>query len=90
MRELKKASRPIIKRMAEASARPAAIGSLKEVINMSSYFLTQMKNFSNSSEVESIFTEVEITTLEALLNETKVNCTHFVIGNVLWCYIGVV
>ncbi|XP_065906484.1 hypoxia up-regulated protein 1-like isoform X2 [Dysidea avara] len=71
LRELKKASRPIIKRMAEASARPAAIGSLKEVINMSSYFLTQMKNFSNSSEVESIFTEVEITTLEALLNETK-------------------
>jgi len=58
--------------MAEAKTRPAAVGDLKEVINMSSYFLTQMKNFSNSSEVESIFTEVEITTLETLLNETKV------------------
>jgi len=64
--------------MAEAKARPAAIGDLKEVINMSSYFLTQMKNFSNSSEVESIFTEVEITTLETKLNETKVSCAHFV------------
>jgi len=58
--------------MSEANARPAAVSGLKEVINMSSYFLKQMKNFSNSSEVESIFTEVEITTLETLLNETRV------------------
>jgi len=48
--------------MAEAKARPAAIVDLKEVINMSSYFLTQIRNFSNSSKVETIFTEVEIAT----------------------------
>ena len=62
--------------MAEAKARPVAIASLKEVLNMSAFFVQQMKNFSNNSnyskEVEQIFTEVEINTLETLSNETRV------------------
>ena len=68
-----------MKRMAEAKARPAAIASLKEVLNMSAFFVEQMKNFSNNSnyskEVEKIFTEVEINTLETLSNETRV-CSY--------------
>ena len=80
LRELKRASRAILKRMAEAKTRPAAVATLKEVLNMSAYFVGQMKNFSNDSnyskEVEPIFTEVEITTLETLSNETRVcQCT---------------
>ena len=80
LRELKRASRAILKRMAEAKTRPAAVATLKEVLNMSAYFVGQMKNFSNDSnyskEVEQIFTEVEITTLETLSNETRVcQCT---------------
>jgi len=65
-----------MKRMAEAKARPAAIKNLREVLNLSAFFLQQMKNFSNNSnyskEVEQIFTEVEINTLETLSNETQV------------------
>ena len=76
LRELKRISRPIMKRMAEAKARPAAIKNLREVLNLSAFFLQQMKNFSNNSnyskEVEQIFTEVEINTLETLSNETWV------------------
>ena len=79
LRELKRISRSILKRIAEARARPVAVASLKEVLNMSTFFLQQMKNFSNSSnfskEVEQIFTEVEINTLETLSNETRV-CTY--------------
>ena len=76
LRELKRISRPIMKRMAEAKARPAAIKNLREVLNLSAFFLQQMKNFSNNSnyskEVKQIFTEVEINTLETLSNETWV------------------
>lgn len=65
-----------MKRMAEAKARPVAVTSLKEVLNMSAFFVQQMKNFSNNSnyskEMEQIFTEVEINTLETLSNETRV------------------
>ena len=81
LRELKRSSRAILKRMAEAKARPHAVAALKEVLNMSEFFVQQMKNFSNGSnyskEVEQIFTEVEISTLETLSNETRVcQCTY--------------
>jgi len=78
LRELKRGSRSILKRIAEAKARPEAVANLKEVLNMSVFFLQQMKNFSNNSnyslEMEQIFTDVEIKTLETLSNETRV-CT---------------
>ena len=76
LRELKRISRSILKRITETRARPEAVAALKEVLNMSAFFLLQMKNFSNNSnfskEVEQIFTEVEIKTLETLSNETRV------------------
>ena len=76
LRELKRASRSLLKRLVEAKSRPAAVATLKEVLNMSEFFLQQMKNFSNNSnlskEIEQVFTEVEIKTLETLSNETRV------------------
>lgn len=70
MRELKKISRGLFKRVSEAMARPKLLANLASSLNTSHDFLAKMKNLS--SEIQ-IFTEVEMTTLENLIVETEVS-----------------
>ncbi len=69
LKELKRVSRALFKRVKEAEARPKLLAKLAGSFNISQDFLARMKNLT--SEVQ-IFTEVEITTLENLIEETGV------------------
>ena len=69
LRELKKVSRALFKRLKEAVERPKLVATLRGSINISHDFVARMKNLS---EAVQIFTEVEINTLETLTNETEV------------------
>ena len=73
LRELKRARRSLRKRVEEAEKRPKLINHLKESINISVGFVLQMRNISSDLN---IFTEVEINTLETLVNESMVG---------MWC-----
>ncbi len=70
MRELKRVSRPLFKRVKEKELRPKVMARLASSVNMSIDFLARVKNLS--SEV-SVLTEVEITTLESLIQEVQVS-----------------
>jgi len=69
LRELKKVSRALFKRLKEAVECPKLVATLRGSINISHDFVARMKNLS---EAVQIFTEVEINTLETLTNETEV------------------
>ena len=58
-------------RVYEYEERPRALKALKDMLNHTKYFLKSIKNLS-ASEEETIFTDVEITTLEKLITDTKV------------------
>lgn len=69
LRELKRVSRAVFKRVSEAVKRPKLLASLVSSLNVSNDFLARMKNLTDDVQ---IFTKVEITTLEELIIETKV------------------
>ena len=70
LRELKRASRSVFKRVSEMELRPKLLGKLNSSLNISHDFLTRMRNISEEIQ---IFTEVEMTTLETLIEETEVS-----------------
>lgn len=69
MRELKRASRSLVKRVEEAEKRPKLIDQLVESINISFNFAAKMRNLTEDLQ---IFTEVEMTSLTTLANESMV------------------
>lgn len=82
LRELRRVSRSLFKRVDEAAKRPKLVNHLLETINASFGFVAKMKNMSEELQ---IFTDVEIDTLESLANESMVGgaCCH---GNALLHY----
>ena len=70
-------SRALFKRVKEAEMRPKLLGKLAASLNISQDFLARMKNLT--SDVQ-IFTEVEMTTLENLVEETGV-CMYICVYN---------
>ena len=69
LRELKRACRSLKKRVEEAEKRPKLIELLRKSINISLGFALYMRN--QTGELQ-IFTEVEMTTLEKLVNDSMV------------------
>ncbi|KAK3107370.1 hypothetical protein FSP39_012931 [Pinctada imbricata] len=67
--ELKKLTKDLEFRVKEYKERPKALEALHDMINSTEFFLVTLKNMSQLEEP--IFTEVEITTLSKLINETK-------------------
>lgn len=70
LRELKRSSKAIFRRVDEALHRPKYIETLKQSLNLSNDFLVRVKNISEELQV---FTDVEIDTLEKLVEETAVS-----------------
>ena len=58
-------------RVYEKEERPKALAALKQHINSTTIFLETVRNMTDIDDP--IFTEVELTTLEKLINETKVS-----------------
>ncbi len=68
-RGLKRASRALERRVREAAVTPKMVATLSSSLNLSREFLFRMRNLSDELR---ILTEVEMTTLETLANETQV------------------
>ncbi|KAK2147196.1 hypothetical protein LSH36_564g01052 [Paralvinella palmiformis] len=66
--ELKKLTADLYQRVYEAEERPKAIEALNGVVNYTEYFRDGMKNLTGEDQP---FTEVELATLEKLINTTK-------------------
>ena len=60
-------------RVKELKERPEALAALNSMLNHSTFFLASVKNLSVIDVEDKMFTEVEIETLEKLINETKVS-----------------
>ena len=60
-------------RVKEFKDRPRAIEALNSMVNYSEHFLKSMKNFTGDEIGEQPFTTVEYTTLEKLIQTTKVS-----------------
>lgn len=73
-------SKAIFRRVDEAVKRPKMLANLAQSFNISLDFLARMKNLTEEMQ---IFTEVEISTLETLINETQVcsYCGREAMGN---------
>lgn len=69
--ELKKLTTDLYERVFEHRERPDVLKGMVSMLNGSSLFLTNIKTLNTSAD--SIFTEIEIETLEKTINETKVN-----------------
>lgn len=69
LKELKRSARAIYRRVDESIRRPKYIEALRQSLNISNDFLVKMKNISSELQV---VTDVEITTLEILVEETMV------------------
>lgn len=65
---LKSITSDMFNRMKEHRERPEAFSALKEMLNMSDFFLQRVKN---ASEDEQYFTETEISVLEKLIMDTR-------------------
>ncbi len=59
----------MFKRAEELARRPKYLEILNQSLNVSHDFLSRMRNLTTELQ---IFTEVEMTTLETLVNETEV------------------
>ncbi|CAG2256140.1 HYOU1 [Mytilus edulis] len=70
LKSLKKEIKDLKARVYEFEERPKALKALKDMLNHTKYFLKSVKNFTVVEE-DRIFTEVEITTLEKLITDTK-------------------
>ncbi|XP_021370536.1 hypoxia up-regulated protein 1-like [Mizuhopecten yessoensis] len=68
LRELKKMTKDLEMRVRETKERPEALKALESMLNHSVYFLQTVQNLSQVEEP--IFTEVEVTTLGKLINDT--------------------
>ncbi|XP_060083520.1 hypoxia up-regulated protein 1-like [Ylistrum balloti] len=68
LRELKKMTRDLEMRVTEMKERPEALQALESMLNHSVFFLKTVQNLSQVEEP--IFTEVEVTTLGKLINDT--------------------
>lgn len=71
---LQKLTNDVYERVYEHRERPEALKGMTSMLNASTTFLNNMRNLSLSSE---IFTQIEIETLEKVINETQVN--YFII-----------
>ncbi|KAL4229247.1 Hypoxia up-regulated protein 1 [Mactra antiquata] len=71
LKSLKKEMKALEGRVSELKERPEALAALNSMLNHSSYFLASIKNLSSIEIDDKIFTDVEIETLEKLINETK-------------------
>ncbi|XP_055958763.1 hypoxia up-regulated protein 1 isoform X2 [Patella vulgata] len=69
LKTLKDGMKDILIRFKEREERPKALDALFNMLNHSNYFLATIKNLSSLEDP--VFTEIEITTLEKLVNETK-------------------
>lgn len=58
-------------RVYEKEERPKALAALKQHLNSTTVFLETVRNMTDADDP--IFTEVELNTLEKLINETKVS-----------------
>ena len=58
-------------RVYEREERPKALASLQQVLNSTSVFLETVRNMTDADDP--MFTQVELTTLEKIINETKVS-----------------
>jgi len=67
-------------RVKELKERPEALAALNSMLNHSTFFLASVKNLSVIDVEDKMFTEVEIETLEKLINETKVSLVYNVLG----------
>ncbi len=63
----------MFKRAEELSRRPKYLAVLNVSLNVSHDFLSRMMNLTKELQ---IFTEVEMTTLETLVNETEVGLSN--------------
>ncbi|CAC5426298.1 HYOU1 [Mytilus coruscus] len=70
LKSLKKEIKDLKARVYEFEERPKALKALKDMLNHTKYFLKSVKNFTVVEE-DRIFTDVEITTLEKLITDTK-------------------
>lgn len=66
--ELQKLTNDVYERVYEQRERPEVLKGMTSMLNASTTFLNNMKNLSLSSD---IFTQVEIETLEKVINETQ-------------------
>jgi hypothetical protein len=69
LKELKKLTTDIYQRVFEAEERPKAMETLNSIVNYTKFFLTGMKNLTGEDKP---FTDVELVTLEKLINTTEV------------------
>lgn len=67
LKDIQKLTHDLYERVHEFEERPNVISRLSSTLNVSSIFLTKMKNLSLTSD---IFTTVEIESLEKIINET--------------------
>lgn len=72
LKSLKKEVKQLEFRVRELKERPEALAALDSMLNHSSIFLLSVKNLSLLSGEDKMFTDVEIETLEKLINETEV------------------
>ena len=66
---LKTSMKALTDRVREHKDRPDRVNNLRDMLNVSSIFLENMKNLTSIGQA--IFTDVEITTLEKLITETS-------------------
>lgn len=72
LNELKSLTRDLYGRVFEHREHPEALSALKSMLNGSSHFLASAKNLTKSTNAEKdIFTDVEIETLQRVINETQ-------------------
>lgn len=71
LKELKKLVKDLVYRVKELKERPKALEALNSMLNHSEFFLVSVRNLSLGEDP--MFTEVEATTLEKLINETYVS-----------------
>ncbi|XP_071111379.1 hypoxia up-regulated protein 1-like isoform X1 [Haliotis cracherodii] len=69
LKSLKDSLKDVVRRVFELEERPKALDALKSMLNHSVHFLKSVKNLTTTDDP--IFTEVEVTTLETLINETS-------------------
>jgi hypothetical protein len=70
--ELKTLTGPLYWRVKEHMERPEALAALHSMINGSSVFLANARNMTTDSP-DGLFTQVELDTLEKVINETQVS-----------------
>ena len=74
LKSMKKEVKKLQFRVRELKDRPEALEALESLLNHSSFFLGSIKNLTSTLDVEeSIFTPVEVETLEKIINSTMVS-----------------